>query len=342
MVLLSPVLKIPPELEKDITVIDLEMPDEAELAGVLGDTIEQVTDNPKVEVNLEGESREKIVKALSGLTRSEAENALAKVIVTNSRIDAEDVGLLLTEKEQIIRKSGMLEYYASPERLGSIGGLDELKRWLRARGRAFSEAARVFGLPSPKGLLLVGVPGCGKSLTAKAVAAEWQMPLLKFDLGKVFGSLVGQAEENMRRAIKMAEAVSPCVLWIDEIEKGLSGSRGGSGDSGVTQRVFGQLLTWMEENTKQVFTIATANDIASLPPELLRKGRFDEVFFIDLPSPQERATILAIHLTKHHRDYREFDLTPISLRARGSQGLSWNRSSSRRSTMHLPRATLHA
>jgi SpoVK/Ycf46/Vps4 family AAA+-type ATPase len=256
---------------------------------------------------------------LNGLTRSEAENALAKVIVTRSRIDPEDVELLLSEKEQIIRKSGMLEYYATPERFGSIGGLDELKRWLRSRGRAFSEAARQFGLPNPKGLLLVGVPGCGKSLTAKAVAAEWKMPLLRFDLGKVFGGLVGQSEENMRRATKMAEAVTPCVLWIDEIEKGLAGSRGGMGDSGVTQRVFGTLLTWMEENPKQVFLIATANDIEGLPPELLRKGRFDEVFFIDLPTPQERANVLAIHLTKHHRDYRDFD---IARHATASDGFS--------------------
>jgi ATP-dependent 26S proteasome regulatory subunit len=308
VVLLSSVLKIPPELEKDVTVLDLAMPDEAELAAALDDTVEQMKDNPKVEINLTGDAREKIVKALHGLTRSEAENALAKVIVTRSRIDQEDVELLLSEKEQIIRKSGMLEYYATPERFGSIGGLDELKRWLRSRGRAFSEAAREFGLPNPKGLLLVGVPGCGKSLTAKAVAAEWKMPLLKFDLGKVFGGLVGQSEENMRRATKMAEAVTPCVMWIDEIEKGLAGSRGSGGDSGVTQRVFGTLLTWMEENQKQVFTIATANDIDGLPPELLRKGRFDEVFFIDLPTPQERATILAIHLTKHHRDYRDFDI----------------------------------
>jgi SpoVK/Ycf46/Vps4 family AAA+-type ATPase len=308
VVLLSSVLKLPPELEKDLTVVDLDMPGEEELAAVLDDTVEQVRDNPRVEVNLGEGGREKIVKALTGLTRTEAENALAKVVVTRSRLDPEDVDLLLAEKEQIIRKSGMLEFYSTPERFGSIGGLEHLKIWLRQRGKAFSEAARLFGLPSPKGLLLVGVPGCGKSLSAKAVAAEWQMPLLKFDLGKVFGSLVGQSEENMRRALKMAEAVAPCVLWIDEIEKGLSGVRGQSGDSGTSTRVFGTLLTWMEENQKPVFTIATANDIEGLPPELLRKGRFDEVFFIDLPSPQERANILAIHLTKHHRDYREFDL----------------------------------
>jgi SpoVK/Ycf46/Vps4 family AAA+-type ATPase len=308
IVLLSSVLKIPPELEKDLTVLDLEMPGEEELARVLDETAEQVRDNPRVEVNLAEGGREAIVKALMGLTEAEAENALAKVIVTHSRIDPDDIPLLLAEKEQIIRKSGMLEFYSTPERFGSIGGLDELKKWLRQRQKAFSEAAREFGLPNPKGLLLVGVPGCGKSLSAKAVSSEWKMPLLKFDLGKVFAGLVGESEENMRRALKLAEAVAPCILWVDEVEKGLAGSRGDGGDSGVSQRVFGTLLTWMEENTKPVFTVATANDIEGLPPELLRKGRFDEIFFIDLPNPQERATILAIHLAKHHRDPRDFDL----------------------------------
>lgn len=307
-VLLSPVLKFPPELEKDLTVLDLDLPDEAELLSVLDETVDQVKDNPRVEINLAGDAKERIIRALTGLTRTEAENSLAKVIVTNSRVDPGDVDLLLAEKEQIIRKSGSLEFYSTPERFGSIGGLGQLKKWLRERGEGFSEAARQFGLPNPKGLLMVGVPGCGKSLSAKAVAAEWKMPLLKFDLGKVFGGLVGQSEENMRRALKMAEAVAPCVLWIDEIEKGLSGVRGSTGDSGVSSRVFGTLLTWMEENRKPVFVIATANDIDSLPPELLRKGRFDEIFFIDLPSPSERAGILAIHLAKHHRDYKEFDL----------------------------------
>jgi hypothetical protein len=276
LVLLSSVLRIPPELEKDITVVDLDLPDEAGLLAVLEETIEQVKDNPKVELNLAGGGREQLVKALLGLTRTEAENALAKVLVINSRLDPEDIELLLAEKEQIIRKSGTLEFYSSPERLGSIGGLDSLKHWLRQRGRAFSESARAFGLPNPRGLLLVGVPGCGKSLSAKAVAAEWKMPLLKFDLGKVFGGLVGQSEENMRRAIKLAEGVAPCILWIDEIEKGLAGARGDAGDAGTASRVFGTLLTWMEEKQSPVFVIATANDISALPPELMRKGRFDE------------------------------------------------------------------
>jgi SpoVK/Ycf46/Vps4 family AAA+-type ATPase len=319
VVVLSPVLKLPSELEKDLTVLDLDPLDQQELLAVLEETVELVQGNPKVEINLEAGDREKLVKALQGLTKGEAENALAKLVVTTSRIDAEDVSLLVAEKEQVIRKSGILEFYSTPERFGQIGGLDELKRWLRERERGFTEAARQFGLPSPKGLLLVGVPGCGKSLSAKAVGAEWQMPLLKFDLGKVFASLVGQAEENMRKALKMAEAVAPCILWIDEIEKGLSGTQSG-GDSGVSARVFGTFLTWMEENKRPVFTIATANDIDGLPPELLRKGRFDEVFFIDLPTAAERANILAIHLSRHHRDYRDYDLPALVAATEGFSG----------------------
>ena len=309
IVILSPVLKIPPELEKEITVLDLQLPDMEELAGVLDATVAEVKDNPRVELNLDGDAREVIVQAMTGLTRTEAENALAKAIVTRSRLDPEDVPLLLAEKEQIIRKSGMLEFYSTPEQFGSIGGLENLKAWLRQRAAAFTEAARAYGLPNPKGLLLVGVPGCGKSLSAKAVASEWNMPLLKFDLGRVYGQYVGQSEENMRRALKLAEAVSPCVLWIDEIEKGLAGMKGGGqNDGGVAVRVFGTLLTWMEEKNSPVFTIATANNIDGLPPELLRKGRFDEIFFIDMPSPAERANILAIHLLRRGRDYKDFDL----------------------------------
>ena len=311
IVVLSSVLKLPPELEKDITVVDLEPPDEVELLGVLEDTVQLVRSDPRVEINLDHGGREKIVKTLTGLTRTEAENALAKALVTTSRLDPEDISLLAMEKEQIIRKSEILEFYATPERFDNIGGLENLKQWLRERERGFTEAARQFGLPSPRGILLVGVPGCGKSLAAKAVGSEWQMPLLKFDLGRVFASLVGQAEENMRRALKMAEAVSPCALWVDEIEKGLAGVRGSSGDGGVAARILGTLLTWMEENKKPVFVIATANDIQGLPSELLRKGRFDEIFFIDIPSASERANILAIHLAKHHRDFRDYNINQL-------------------------------
>jgi SpoVK/Ycf46/Vps4 family AAA+-type ATPase len=225
---------------------------------------------------------------------------------------------ILDEKEQIIRKSGILEYTAAVEDFNGIGGLGQLKRWLAQRNEGFSQKARDFGLPNPRGVMLVGVPGCGKSLCAKAVAAEWQKPLLKFDLGRVFAGLVGESEERMRRALAVAENVAPCVLWIDEMEKGLAGI-GGVGDSGVATRVFGTLLTWMEEKKHPVFVVATANNIDQLPPELLRKGRMDEIFFVDLPTPRDRAEILMIHLAKRQRTPADYDIPAL---VRASDGFS--------------------
>lgn len=307
----SPVLFIPPELEKDVTVIDMPLPAEDEYRRVLDDLIEGVKDNPRVVIDLDDDGRDELIKACQGLTKAEAENALARTIVSRGRLDGEDVRAILAEKEQIIRKSGILEYTASVETFDDVGGLANLKRWLKRRNEAFSSKAREFGLPNPRGVMLVGVPGCGKSLCAKAVAAAWRKPLLKFDLGRVFAGLVGESEANMRKALTVAEGVAPAVLWIDELEKGLAGASGGGGDSGVSTRVFGNLLTWMEEKEKPVFVVATANDITRLPPELLRKGRLDQIFFVDLPGPRERAEILAIHLTRRQRDPGDFDLAAI-------------------------------
>jgi len=307
----SPVLFIPPELEKDITVLDLPLPTEAEYRAVLDELLLSVKDNPRVVVDLNDEGRDELVKACQGLTRAEAENALARTIVSRGRLDGEDVRSILAEKEQIIRKSGILEFTPAVDTFDAIGGLGNLKRWLTRRNQAFSERARKFGLPPPKGVLLVGVPGCGKSLCARAVSAAWRKPLLKFDLGKVFGSLVGQSEENMRKALTVAEGVAPSILWIDELEKGLAGAGGGGGDGGVSARIFGSLLTWMEEKEKPVFVVATANDVSRLPPELLRKGRMDQIFFVDLPTPRERAEILAIHLARRQRDAGDFDLAAV-------------------------------
>ena len=320
VIIVSPVLKLPPEAEKDVTVLDLDPPDEAELAGLVDDMAEQQRDNPKIEINLGGGGREKIVKALAGLTQSEAENALARLLVSRGRLDPEDVDALLAEKEQIVRKSEVLEYFSTPEKFGHIGGLQNLKEWLRKRALAFTETARVEGIDAPRGIMLVGVPGCGKSLCAKAVAAEWQQPLLKFEIGRVFGSFIGESESKMRGALKLAEALAPCVLWVDEIEKGLAGSRGAEGDGGVTKRVFGSFLTWMSDKKKPVFVVATANDVDSLPEEFLRKGRFDEVFFVDLPHPQERADILAVSLSRRGRDFRIFNLAAHSLSSEGFSG----------------------
>lgn len=308
MLWLSPVLYIPSELEKEVTVLDLPLPAETEYREILDGFVQDYKDDPRVSIDLDEDGIDGIVKACQGLTRCETENSLAKAIVSRGRLDSTDIQAILAEKEQIIRKSGILEYTATVENFGSVGGLENLKRWLAQRNRAFSQKARDFGLPHPRGVMLVGVPGCGKSLCAKAVAAEWRKPLIKFDLGRVFGSLVGESEERMRKALKTAEDVAPAVLWIDELEKGLSGSGQGAGDSGVGARVFGNLLTWMEEKEKPVFVVATANNIKKLPPELLRKGRMDEIFFVDLPTEQERAAILMIHLARRRRDPARFDL----------------------------------
>jgi hypothetical protein len=313
MLWVSPVLKIPPELEKDVTVLDMPLPSESEYREILEGFIRRYGSGTKVVFNLDDDGKDLIVKACQGLTKGEAENALAKAIVGRGRLDVEDVRSILEEKEQIIRKSGILEFWSAIQDFDAVGGLATLKAWLCKRNQGFSQKARDFGLPYPRGVLLVGVPGCGKSLCAKAVAAEWRKPLLKFDLGRVFGSLVGESEERMRKALSVAEGVAPAVLWIDELEKGLSGVAGG-GDSGVAARVFGNLLTWMEEKKKPVFVVATANDIAKLPPELLRKGRMDDIFFVDLPAPTERAEILMIHLARRGRDPNEFDL-PALVRA---------------------------
>lgn len=221
----------------------------------------------------------------------------------------------------MIRKSGLLEYYPTDEKLQNVGGLDLLKTWLARRGAAFSEAARRFGLPEPKGLLLLGVQGCGKSLTAKAIAAQWRLPLLRLDMGRIFSGLVGSSEENLRRAIGVAESVAPVVLWIDEIEKGLAGIQSsGFSDGGVTARVAGTLLTWLQEKTAPVFVVATANRIEQLPPELLRKGRFDDIFFIDLPSLLERREIFEIHVRRRGRDPALHDLDALARRAAGFSG----------------------
>jgi ATP-dependent 26S proteasome regulatory subunit len=308
---LSPILQIPPELQKDVTVVDLPLPSEDEYRQALDRLVKQVSANPTVTIGLDEAGADAIVKACQGLTRSEAENALAKAIVAQQGLTGRDVKSILEEKEQIIRKSGILEYTAAVEDFGGIGGLNQLKAWLRQRNEGFSQKAKDFGLPNPRGVMLVGVPGCGKSLCAKAVASEWQKPLLKFDLGRVFAGLVGESEERMRKALAVAEGVAPCVLWIDELEKGLAGI-GGSGDSGVATRVFGTLLTWMEEKTKPVFVVATANNISQLPPELLRKGRLDEIFFVDLPTPKIRAEILMIHLGRRNRAPTDYDIVALT------------------------------
>jgi SpoVK/Ycf46/Vps4 family AAA+-type ATPase len=306
VILLSAVTKIPPELEKDVTMVDWNLPNRPEMNRVLEERLANLPAGVDPGIASEPEGREQIVDAALGLTKTEAENVLAKSIVRKKTFDLRTV---LGEKKHIIRKSGILEYYEAEDNLDSIGGMEVLKSWLIKRRHAFTAEAREFGLPLPKGILLLGVPGCGKSLTAKAVGAAWNMPLLRLDVGKIMGGLVGSSEENIRKALKTAEAVAPAILWLDEMEKGFSGTGSSNmSDGGTTSRVFGTFVTWMQEKTSPVFVIATANDVRALPPELLRKGRFDEIFFVDLPSQEERGEVLKIHLKKKGRDTANIDL----------------------------------
>ncbi len=321
VVLVSPVLEIAQDLEKDVTVVDFGLPTTADLGELLDRIVDEVKDNPKIRINLDSAGRERLLQAALGLTLKEAENVFAKTLVNDGKLDADDVSEILSEKQQIIRKSGLLEYYEASEQITDIGGLDALKEWLNKRGMAFSDDAREFGLPAPKGVLLLGVQGCGKSLCAKAVSGLWNLPLLRFDMGKMFGSLVGSSEENIRRAIQIAESVAPAILWVDEIDKAFAGSQSSaSSDGGTTARVFGTFLTWLSEKTAPVFIIATANDISQLPPELLRKGRLDEIFFVDLPAAKEREQIFAIHLACRGRDPQKFQLAELAEHSDGFSG----------------------
>lgn len=321
VVILSPTLKIPPELDKALTIVDLPLPTYDELKALLQSTISSPISSRRFRVNLNAGDCDALVKAAQGLTLSEAENAFAKAIIRDQVLDADDIQAVIEEKKQVIRKSGLLEYYEVVENLDNVGGMDILKDWLKKRIRAFSEEARAYGLPAPRGLLLLGVQGCGKSLMAKSVAGAWRLPLLRMDMSRIFQGYIGSSEDNMRRALQMAESLAPVVLWVDEIEKALSGVDGSSvTDAGTTARVVGQFLTWMQEKQAPVFIVATANVIRGLPPELLRKGRFDEIFFADLPRGRERAEIFAIHLRKLRRNPESLDLRALVRVAQGFSG----------------------
>src|SRR3989449_7704504 len=313
IILVSPLMEIPTELEKEITVLNYPLPSREDLSVLLDKIIAEVGQFKQVKIDLDDAGRERLLQAALGLTLGEAENVFAKIIVKDERLSGDDVNEVFAEKQQIIRKSGLLEYYASSESFAHVGGLSVLKDWLQRRAVAFTDEARAFGLPAPKGILMLGVQGCGKSLSAKAVSCLWQLPLLRFDMGRMFGSLVGSSEENVRRAIAVAESVAPAILWVDEIDKAFAGSQGsGATDGGTTAGVFGTFLTWLSEKTAPVFVVATANDISQLPPELLRKGRLDEIFFVDLPTDEERQEIFRIHLARRGRDPQLFDVVSLA------------------------------
>jgi hypothetical protein len=314
IIIVSSVLTLPVELEKYITVVELELPGRTDLEQVLLN----VAKSTKAEID--DDLKKKLIDAALGMTVMEADLAFCLAAVKNN-FDVNSPRTVALEKEQIIKKSGLLDYFQVNEELRSVGGMDFLKGWLEKRKQAYDFKAQLWKLPEPKGLLLLGVPGCGKSLTAKCIASLWNMPLLRLDVGKVFQGIVGSSEDNIRRAIATAEAVAPCVLWIDEIEKGLSGVQSsGATDGGTTSRIFSTILTWMQEKTQPVFVVATANDISLLPPELLRKGRFDEIFFVDLPDEEDRKSIFSIHLAKKNQKSENFGLDKLAKESAGFNG----------------------
>lgn len=298
IVVLSAAGEIPPDLQGHAIAIDWPLPDRQEVAQILDAAIAALPDDIRDAAAPNG-ARDAAIDAAVGLTAEEAQSCYARSLVTTRRIDPAAVA---GEKKRVISREKVLEWFDPlPGGLDAVGGLDCLKAWLEARRAAFGPRARAYGLPAPKGCLLVGVPGCGKSLTAKAIATAWGMPLLRLDLGALKSKWVGESEGNIRKALKVAETVAPCVLWLDEIEKALAGASQGAADGGVSGDALGAVLSWMQDRAGSVFVVATANDVTALPPELLRKGRFDELFFIDLPTAAERAAIVGAALRAHGR-----------------------------------------
>jgi len=316
IIITAPVLKLHEDIKKDFLVIHDSLPDYDAISSIINGFLTRNS----LRKELSDLIVERICLACLGLSERQIQRVLAKSVYKFKRIDESCIDLIIEEKKNIIQQSGILEYYHSKETIDQVGGLDNLKNWLKQRRSAFTMKARDYGLPAPKGLLILGVQGTGKSLTAKAVSSLWHLPLLRLDIGKVFGSLVGESENKIRESLQYAEAISPCILWMDELDKAFSGLGGPQGDSGTSSRVFGTFLTWLQEKEKPVFVVATANDVSNLPPEMLRKGRFDEIFFVDLPNKSELREIIKIHITKTDRNPQDFNLVSLVESSSGFTG----------------------
>lgn len=306
IVILSPQVTVPAELTEVLTVVEFPLPRasdiKAEIQRLLAATGQSLGDKVIDE----------LVRSAQGLSLERIRRVLARAIASKGEIQPEDVELILEEKRQSIRQTQILDYYPTTEKISDIGGLDNLKDWLLRRGGAFTERARQYGLPHPRGLLLVGIQGTGKSLTAKAIAHHWHLPLLRLDVGRLFGGLVGESESRTRQMVQLAEALAPCILWIDEIDKAFSGMDS-KGDAGTSSRVFGTFINWLAEKKSPVFVVATANNIQALPPEMLRKGRFDEIFFVGLPSQEERKAIFELHLSRlRPHNLKSYDIDRVA------------------------------
>jgi SpoVK/Ycf46/Vps4 family AAA+-type ATPase len=306
IIIIGSEFQIPKELQDLITVLQFNLPFESEINQELTRLVTSL--NLKIDQQL----FESLTRACQGLSLERIRRVLSKIIATHKTIDEKSIDVLLSEKKQIIRQTEILEYWSVKERIDDIGGVDKLKEWLKKRKTSFGLKASNYGLPTPRGLLLVGIQGTGKSLTAKAIASEWQLPLLKLDVGKLFGGIVGESESRLRQMIDVAETLSPCILWIDEIDKAFS-NNDNKGDSGTSNRVLATFISWLSEKTKPVFVVATANNVDMLPLEIIRKGRFDEIFFLDLPEFNEREQIFKIHIQEFRpNSWKLFDYTKLA------------------------------
>jgi SpoVK/Ycf46/Vps4 family AAA+-type ATPase len=306
IIIIGSELNIPKELSDLITILQFQLPVESEINYELKRLIESLN------IEIDQQILESLTRACQGLSLERIRRVLSKIIATYKTIDENSIKLLLYEKKQIISQTEILEYWSVEETISKIGGVDNLKNWLKKRQTSFGVQASTYGLPTPRGLLLVGIQGTGKSLTAKAIANEWQLPLLKLDVGKLFGGIVGESESRLRQMIEVAETISPCILWIDEIDKAFN-NNSSTGDSGTSNRVLATFISWLSEKTKPVFVVATANNVDILPLEIIRKGRFDEIFFLDLPQKQEREQIFKIHIQEFRPNRWElFDYSKLA------------------------------
>jgi hypothetical protein len=320
LVLTGDAIALPREIAHDAVYFDLKLPERDELHQTFMEVARTLNVKNRIQVELQNQEVQAIVQALSGMTLKQARQVIAYAALEDGKLNAQDTDRILDRKAQVIREDSVLEYLPQASQPPEWGGFIGLKNWLSRARVGFSAQAKALNLRPPRGILIVGIQGCGKSLAAKAIAQDWKLPLLKLETGRLYDKYVGESEKNFRRAISMAESMAPNVLWLDEIEKVMSGSDSGDADGGLSRRLFGAFLTWMQEKSQDVFVVATANDISRLPPELLRKGRFDEIFYVDLPDPAEREVILKIHLTKRKQDPNRFDTNALILATEGFSG----------------------
>ncbi|MEM6447724.1 MAG: AAA family ATPase [Cyanobacteria bacterium P01_D01_bin.123] len=310
---------LPRDIESRTARYELPLPRKDELRALMRSVLKALKGTNRIQMEASPADIEQILQALQGMTIDQARQAIAHAVMHNGKLDAGDSQHILDRKARTLREGGLLDYFPIQRNVTQLGGFDKLKAWLQRARVGFTPAARELNLSPPRGICIVGVQGCGKSLAAKAIAKEWRLPLLRLDAGKLYDKYVGESEKNLRQAIALAEAMAPVVLWIDELEKAL-GQEGSDADGGLNQRLFGSFLTWLQEKTAEVFVVATANDLFRLPPELLRKGRFDEIFFVDLPELPERERIFHIHLTLHKQNSQAFDLRALAEAAAGFSG----------------------